>query len=1015
MSHREVKYIFTSNSRSAMSFTFTTTVQPPTSTSIPPEPPDVGGDGKHLDSGKSTTNMMSFRDKVLGNQALMEREKVDLIATNKAKVELVQGNRLLPMLHVEKSVMAELSVPWKDALVVKLLGKKLGYNTMKAKLENVWKLTGGFELMDVGYSYYMVKFDGEEDKNKVINGGPWMIFDHYLAVSLWSPKFNAATATIDKTMVWIRIPSLNLVYYDESVLWAVASMVGNLVKVDLHTLRVARGKFARMCVEVDLTKPVVGRVGINGDWYHVQYEGLHIICTQCGCYGHLLKDSGMKRKNITVENKEKSGEVVGDGGANITGGEAVQKSGVNQGVINDKITTNVVQSVTEISPDSLHGEWIKVERKKGITRLMHADLVGILGVSMINIPKIGKNRFKKKRPRNETVEPCKTASTASQANVSQASYGVYNGGYTAKQGNPNSTNTHVGPPNNTKEGSQPNDGLTETSIHVKQVGGVKQHVKEKDVEPWLLTVVYASPRENERQDTWNLLRHIATTEELLSRLNGIQKSSNYGYSIFLENLEKELQDQLAVTLYQEEYLWFQKSRSEWVSDGDRNTKYYHSKTIVRRRRNKIISLRSDDRSWVDDPEILTDMVQNFYINLFKEEEEVCDPIVSWTTYPTNMEAHHNALSGPIQFDECKKVLFEMGSYKAPGEDGYPALFFQQCWDTVGDSLFRFIPRRSIHHNIIVAQEMVHSMSRMKECKFPPNLVNVIQHCITSPSFKILWNGDMTDTFTPTRGIRQGDPLSPYLFVICMDRLSHMIADQVEAQYWKPMRAVACWHIWTWRNKTIFEDDFQRPSNPTYTILKMVDEIENCNRHPMNIRHGDTIFIGWKKPQEGWVKLNCDGAYKDTLELAGCGGLLRDSNGRWLTGYSRKIGTCDSLSAEMWGMYLGMQLAWRNGFHHLQVESDSKILVDMIMGNVKINGKPPILVCRIQELLKLNWQVQFKHIWREGNRSADWLANFSFSLNSFQIHVMETPPSGILNLLFDDISGACMPRNIRVTI
>jgi hypothetical protein len=84
------------------------------------------------------------------------------LATKKAKVELVQGNRLMPMLHVESSVIDELSVPWKDALV-KLLGKSLGYNTMKNKLENVWKLTGGFELMDVGNSYYMVKFDGVED------------------------------------------------------------------------------------------------------------------------------------------------------------------------------------------------------------------------------------------------------------------------------------------------------------------------------------------------------------------------------------------------------------------------------------------------------------------------------------------------------------------------------------------------------------------------------------------------------------------------------------------------------------------------------------------------------------------------------------------------------------------------------------------------------------------------------------------------------------------------------------
>jgi hypothetical protein len=113
----------------------------------------------------------------------MERGKEDLLATNKGKVELVQENMLMPMHHVKKSVIAELSVPWKDAPVVKLLGKSLGYNTMKAKLENVWKLTRGFELMDVGNSYYMVKFDGVEDKNKLINGGPWIIYDHILAVS----------------------------------------------------------------------------------------------------------------------------------------------------------------------------------------------------------------------------------------------------------------------------------------------------------------------------------------------------------------------------------------------------------------------------------------------------------------------------------------------------------------------------------------------------------------------------------------------------------------------------------------------------------------------------------------------------------------------------------------------------------------------------------------------------------------------------------------------------------------
>jgi ribonuclease HI len=117
-------------------------------------------------------------------------------------------------------------------------------------------------------------------------------------------------------------------------------------------------------------------------------------------------------------------------------------------------------------------------------------------------------------------------------------------------------------------------------------------------------------------------------------------------------------------------------------------------------------------------------------------------------------------------------------------------------------------------------------------------------------------------------------------------------------------------------------------------------------------------------------------------------------------YTRKIGNCDALCAEMWGMYLGMQLAWRHGFHHLQVESDSNTLVDMITGKININGNPPTLVRRIHELLKLNWQVHFNHTWREGNRSADWLANLSFFMDSFNFH----PPSEVSSLLFDDFLG-----------
>jgi hypothetical protein len=243
---------------------------------------------KPPDPQNPPSSKLSFRDKLLGSsQNIPSREKEDMIAKKLVRIELEDGNRLLPKVYIEPKVFEDLCTPWKDPIVVKLLGKNLSYNTMKERLQKVWKLHGGFEIMDNDNGFYMVKFDHAADKEKVITGGPWLIFDHCLAISHWSPEFASPNAKVERTIVWVRFPSLNLVYYDESFLMAMASAIGRPIKVDTNNLKVERGRFARVCVEVDLTMPVVGKIWVNGHWYKVQYECLHIICTNCGCYGHL--------------------------------------------------------------------------------------------------------------------------------------------------------------------------------------------------------------------------------------------------------------------------------------------------------------------------------------------------------------------------------------------------------------------------------------------------------------------------------------------------------------------------------------------------------------------------------------------------------------------------------------------------------------------------------------------------------------------------------------------------------
>jgi len=178
---------------------------------------------------------------------------------------------------------------------------------------------------------------------------------------------------------------------------------------------------------------------------------------------------------------------------------------------------------------------------------------------------------------------------------------------------------------------------------------------------------------------------------------------------------------------------------------------------------------------------------------------------------------------------------------------------------------------------------------------------------------------------------------------------------------------------------------------------------------------DIIHIGWKRPREGWIKLNSDGACKDMGVIAGCGCLFRDSDGRWIKDYTKKIGACDVLHAEMWGLYLGLDMAWREHYSHIIVESVSKILIDMISGNFKLNENIPILVHRIRKMLKMSWNVQLNHTWREGNMSADWLANLSISTYHFNLLVLESPPREVQRILFYNLFGACMPRNVRLAI
>jgi hypothetical protein len=93
---------------------------------------------------------------------------------------------------------------------------------------------------------------------------------------------------------------------------------------------------------------------------------------------------------------------------------------------------------------------------------------------------------------------------------------------------------------------------------------------------------------------------IMKKKEIMARLGGIQNSLHNGTRHEgLRELENKLQKKLSEILKKEELMWFQRSRAKWLMYGDKNTRYYHLKTVSRRRRNNIVTLKDKHGKWIE--------------------------------------------------------------------------------------------------------------------------------------------------------------------------------------------------------------------------------------------------------------------------------------------------------------------------------------------------------------------------------------------------------------------------------
>ena len=134
--------------------------------------------------------------------------------------------------------------------------------------------------------------------------------------------------------VWVRLPELPIEFYDASVLKEIGSVIGPVLRVDSYTASETRGGYARLCVQLDLEKPLINSIRVGRLVQRVLYEGISSLCFCCGKLGH-------KQDNCGMRVRKPSGEDVG-------------QASLKSNVMSEKIQS-----------ESNYGAWMVVMRKMG--------------------------------------------------------------------------------------------------------------------------------------------------------------------------------------------------------------------------------------------------------------------------------------------------------------------------------------------------------------------------------------------------------------------------------------------------------------------------------------------------------------------------------------------------------------------------------------------------------------------------------------------------------------------------
>ncbi|KAK9983145.1 hypothetical protein SO802_032670 [Lithocarpus litseifolius] len=190
---------------------------------------------------------------------------------------------------LSKETKRRIRGPWAKAIIVKLVGRTVGLNYMQSKLNQIWRPEGRLDCVDLTYGFFLVRFYAKDDLEKVIKRGPWFIGDHFLSLRSWEPFFKPLSTTVSSVVVWIRLNELPIELYETEVLKEIGEAIGKVLRIDSHTAIEERGRYARLCVQIDINRPLINTILIGRFEQAVTYEGIQRLYFSCCRVGHKVE------------------------------------------------------------------------------------------------------------------------------------------------------------------------------------------------------------------------------------------------------------------------------------------------------------------------------------------------------------------------------------------------------------------------------------------------------------------------------------------------------------------------------------------------------------------------------------------------------------------------------------------------------------------------------------------------------------------------------------------------------